>query len=416
MLQTPTGTPQMAGRTASGPDSTVPVPSYPQPVLTQASLQAWQETPGLTDAETEERGKVAIEILRLAIPSVREGTLADSLDVVGDLTVRDYRHLAQLPAGLHVSGSLDCSRCISLTQLPEGLSVGGNLVCNGCARLTLPAKLNLGGHLSCNDCPSVIRLPDDITSWGPLANGRERVINLFGSGLSFDLLKRLGEAEAPGMYIRFDRALAAHPHLYFANLNTAAKFWSEKTLGLTTLKLGAWTDVSIDNCELLIKFLDRLCRSPDYQHPGARWRLAGRVCDLLQAMDESPALRQLCSNRISNALQTGGDSVIWTMSQVEKFMHVQRHPLRQQEAKQWSWERMVPKPWPQGLKAEDLRCAFTLQDFGSLAQPVLAPTGSTWRAYEAHALLTYWVEHGTDPFHQTLKLADLQRPAMSVGD
>jgi hypothetical protein len=394
----------------------LPVPSHPQPVFTRASLQAWQETPGLTDAETEERGKVAIEIMRLAVPSVREGAHADSLDVVGDLTIRDNRHLAQLPAGLHVSGSLDCSRCIGLTHLPEGLSVGGNLLCNGCARLTLPAKLDLGGHLSCNDCPSVTRLPKGMTSWGALANGRERVINLFGSGLSFALLKRLEKAEAPGMLIRFHRAPEAHPHLYFATLNTAAKFWSEKTLGLKTLELSAWTDFPIDDDELLVKFLDNLCRTSEYQHPSARWRLAGRVCDLLQAMDENPLLRQLCSTCIRNALQTSGDSAIWAMSQVEKVVHVQQLPLRQQEAKHWSWERMVSKPWPQGLQAEDLRCAFTLQDFGSLTQPVLAPAGSTWRAYEARFLLTWWVEHGTDPFHQTLKLADLMRPAMPIDD
>jgi hypothetical protein len=271
----------------------------------------------------------------------------------------------------------------------------------------------------------------------------------------------------------------------------------------------------------LRQFLGRLCETADYQHPNARVRLAGRVCDFLQAMDESPVLRRLCSDCISDALQTCGDRVIWAMNQVEiavrihqaqhaqedgaklkelvlSFMRLDivqaharqkvntltwvdeievflayesglrealklpvaaqhmlfarcaqvtqadldsacdaadaamqdpnrvaaylqtsapwQHHLRRQQAKQWAWERMAPEPCPQGLKADELRCAITLDYFAQLTQPVLAPSGSTWHAYEAQALLTHWIEHGTDVYNQKLELGDLRRPATSIGD
>ncbi|RYF50028.1 MAG: hypothetical protein EOO38_06625 [Cytophagaceae bacterium] len=51
-------------------------------------------------------------------------------------------------------------------------------------------------------------------------------------------------------------------------------------------------------------------------------RLASRVCDLLQAMDESLLLRRLCSDCISDALQTCGDRVIWAMNQTETAVRV----------------------------------------------------------------------------------------------
>jgi hypothetical protein len=90
--------------------------------------------------------------------------------------------------------------------------------------------------------------------------------------------------------------------------------------------------------------------------------------------------------------------------------------LRQQAAKQWSWGNLVPKSWPQGLNPEKLQCGITLEDFADLTQPVLCPSGKTWRVYDAESLLTHWVAHGTDTFHQKLELVDLRRPPVPVGN
>jgi hypothetical protein len=639
-LQAPTGTLQMALQTTSGRDGMLSVPLWPQPALTRASLEAWQDAAGLRHAEYIERRALATEILRLAAPSARAGSNSDRLKIEGSLILREKQHLTQLPAGLSVRGDLDCSGCLKLTQLPYGLtvsgnlscydcpkltqlpeglsvggsldcgncialthmpaelsiggdfscndcisltqlpvrlSIGGNFSCGGCTSLTqLPEKLSVGGELYCNRCTSLIRLseelsvggdldcsdctsltqlpeslsvggdlncsgcisltqlperpsvsgdliccgctgltslPNSISSWGALANGNTRFIDLSGSGISPALRQRLEQVDLPGMRFHFSNAPAASADVRFADLNTAATFWSKQAQRQIVPDLAAWTDVSVRDCDLLRQFLGRLCDTADYQQPNARLRLAGRVCDLLQAMDESPALRRLGSDRISDALQTCDDRVIWTMNQLEIAVRVNQaqnsqdgaslqelvlsfmsldivqdharqkvnsltwvdevevflayesglrealklpvsaehmlhascakvtqadldraqdaaeaavkdpvkvaayldvsptwqHYLRRQQAKQWAWERMVPEALPQGLQADEMQCPITLENFAQLAQPVLAPSGSTWRAYEAEALLTHWVEHGTDAYHHKLKLADLRR-------
>jgi hypothetical protein len=583
MLQAPTGTPRSASRAVSGPDSALPVQSYPQPVLTRASLKAWQECRGLTDAEYKERDIVATAILAFAVPSVKGSSDAGSLKVVGNLNFSCLRHLTQLPAGLNLSGGLNCSHCTRLTQLPDGLrvgghlncsytglidlpkglsiggnlycvgcvdltqvgarlsvggslyfdnctgltqlgagmSVGGNLVCSDCTSLThVPEVMSLGGNLYCEGCTNLTSLPNDIANWGRrTTDGDVRHIALSGSGITRNLLQRLQETQTPGMRFSFSMAVTTTDHS-FADLDAAGVFWQQQAPGRTVPNMMAWQELLPTDCNFLRQFLGRLCDTADYQHQGARVRLAGRVCDLLQAMDESPALRRLCSDRISDALQTCNDRVIWTMNQLEiavrvhqaqryqdgaslkelllSFMRLDivqdharqkvnsltwvdeievflayesglrealklpvsaehmlhaicakvtqadldkardaaeaaandpdkvtaylqdsptwQHYLRRQEAKQWAWERMVPEPWPQGLQADELQCAITLENYALLAHPVLAPSGSTWRAYEAENLLTHWIEHGTDAFYQKLKLRDLRRPAMPIGD
>jgi hypothetical protein len=443
--------------------------------------------------------------------------LPQGLSVGGNFNCSRCPSLIQLPQGLSVGGDFNCSRCPSLIQLPQGLSVGGNLYCSHCSSMTQLAEgLSVGGNLYCDYCTSLTSLPNSIASWGPRTNGNTRRIELSGTGITPALQQRLQQAEMPGIQFYFSMAPSAPADVRFADLNTAASFWSEQAQGRTTPDLAAWTDVLVRDRDFLRQFLGRLCHTADYQQPDARLRLAGRVCDLLQAMDESPALRRLGSDCISDALQTCNDRVIWAMNQIEvavrihqaqhtekdgaklkelvlSFMRLDivqaharqkvttltwvdeievflayesglrealklpvsaehmlfarcaqvtqadldkardaadaamrepdqvaaylqtsapwQHHLRQQEAKQWSWERMAPKPWPQGLQAEGLQCAITLEDFASLAEPVLAPSGSTWRAYEAEALLTHWIEHGTDAFDQKLKLAELRRLA-----
>ncbi|RYF50637.1 MAG: hypothetical protein EOO38_05195 [Cytophagaceae bacterium] len=93
-----------------------------------------------------------------------------------------------------------------------------------------------------------------------------------------------------------------------------------------------------------------------------------------------------------------------------------QHHLRQQAEKQWSWESLAPKPWPNDLNPDQLQCGITFGDFADLAQPVLCPSGTTWRIYEAKDLLTHWVAHGTDIFNQKLELDALRRPPVPAGN
>jgi hypothetical protein len=322
----------------------------------------------------------------------------------------------------------------------------------------------------------------------------------------------------------------------FSDLTEATNFWHDlapqpASSNRVKTDVKVW-DLLPRDLDLLRQFLGQLRQTADYEHGASRPRLAARVRDLLHAMEQSAELRRICSDCISDALQTCGDRVILAMNQVETAVRVhqaehgdpngaalkelvlgfmrldivqaqarhkvttllasrprtilddpdanhgideievflayeaglreilklpvsaenmlysenvtkadleaarqvvesamqdpgrvaaylkssapwQRHERREM-VKQWSWQSLTPTPWPEGLRAEELKCPITLENFADLSQPVLCPSHGTWHAYEASALLTHWVEHGTDIFHQNLELTSLNRPEMDA--
>ncbi|RYF46642.1 MAG: hypothetical protein EOO38_13730, partial [Cytophagaceae bacterium] len=206
-----------------------------------------------------------------------------------------------------------------LTHLPEGLRVGYNLYCGNCNNLTgLPEGLRVGQNLYFRGCFNLTSLPNDVVRWGAAQNGRKRKVDLRMTGFTARVRERLLATDAPGMQFLFDNGSARPRATNFQHLDEAAKFWRDQIpkSAAGTPDFKTWSVLSQDR-RLLTEFLGRLRDTADYKHPDARLRLATRVCELLQAMEENLHLRQVCSNCISDALQTCGDRVIWAMNQVE---------------------------------------------------------------------------------------------------
>ena len=86
---------------------------------------------------------------------------------------------------------------------------------------------------------------------------------------------------------------ALTPDTRFADLGAAVDFWHEQQPERTVPDVTAWQDLLPRDRELLRQFLGRLCDTVDYRHRATRTRLAGQVCDLLQAMHEYTELRPI---------------------------------------------------------------------------------------------------------------------------
>jgi hypothetical protein len=255
--------------------------------------------------------------------------LPDGLWVGGELLCHNNPSLTALPQGLFVGGDLDCSDCTHLTQLPRGLCVVGHLDCRDCTSLNqLHQGLSIGGNIDFRGCVELSTLPDDMAAWGHRADGQIRHVHLLGSGISPNAQRRFGVAQMPGMHLDFVIESIEPIDDRFGDLNAAAGFWYSQVAERAAPDFGTWTDLLVRDRELLRQFLGRLCDTADYQHVAARTRLAGRVCDVLEAMGNSPKLRQICSDSISDALQSCGDRVMWVMNQVEIAVRI--HTAQQQ--------------------------------------------------------------------------------------
>ncbi|RYF50470.1 MAG: hypothetical protein EOO38_05580 [Cytophagaceae bacterium] len=102
------------------------------PVLTRGSLKDWSRTPDVTVSEHKERQAVARQIFEAASTKY-QGVKTTRLKVRGDLELKNYLTITQLPEGLMVGGNFTCINCPKLTHLPEHLSVGLDLTCYGCS-------------------------------------------------------------------------------------------------------------------------------------------------------------------------------------------------------------------------------------------------------------------------------------------
>jgi hypothetical protein len=252
-------------------------------------------------------------------------SLSDSFSIAGDLELSGCTSLTALPDVLRVGGNVDLSGCTQLRGLPQTLSVGGGLRLRGCTGLTLlPEGIQLGGNLDLTNCVQLTHLPHDVGLWGALADGNHRTIELTGSAISINARMRMQQAQTSRMPFEFDMLCAPSASARFASLAQAAHFWQSEAdchFKWDVPNFAPW-NLLPQQSALLAEFLARLCGSADYQHCKARTRLAGRVGELLHAMDQSAALRCLCCEAITDALHSCDDRVVWTMNQLESAVRL----------------------------------------------------------------------------------------------
>lgn len=190
-------------------------------------------------------------------------------------------------------------------------------------------------------------MPPSILTWPPLADGRQHLITVGGSGISDRVVHRI-ITEAQPVGIRFPQNLRpvreapAHFALSdsgFPSISAALEFWANSggdvassspngavttTTTTTTVDsaarsrpdIAAWTDDAGER-DALLNYLSRLRETADFRNPQTRPLLANRVMRLLSAMDGHVDLRERLLAQMAVATTSCGDRVILSMNDME---------------------------------------------------------------------------------------------------
>jgi len=314
-----------------------------------ARLGAWAHETG-REVETTERLKL--------LQRNRFGTLKGDLVARGDLHLKNYQHLSELPPLARVQGCLKieaCPRlkvlpsrlqvrdfvslkdCEGLLSLPEGFSAGGSLIMRNCPQVTeLPRHLTVGGDLNLRGCENLSRLPDDLSvgmdlniegcrsleslpssflSWSRDRYGIRHGILLSGSGLSQETLERLRSFRAPNLYFSVSHSFSPNGNR-FSSLVAAVDFWSKES-GVPF----SWK-VSLPEVSQItvIEFLSRLRESKEFGIQDTRQALAQRtICaiELLADLDVQSEVIQRMEDSIDACHDKPcHDKPVWALNQL----------------------------------------------------------------------------------------------------
>ncbi len=238
--------------------------------------------------------------------------------VEGELNISWYTGLTALPENLSVTGNLDLRGCTGLTALPEHLSVGGYLDLKGCTGLTaLPEHLSVEGDLRLSDCTGLTALPNWSTTLGETTEGNTRNVYLQNTGLSDTLIDSLREVEPPGMQFHFSRS-AGQPERQFSNVVEGLTFWRQLASADSEIpELSLMHDQAID----LVRYLERLTSTADYQNQATRPVLAQRVMAITALLTGSDRIRDEAMDHIYHALTSCDDRIILALDDLDT-MHV----------------------------------------------------------------------------------------------
>lgn len=247
--------------------------------------------------------------------------LPTTLQVGGNLTLSRLYSLYSLPNNLVVNGDLTIKHC-KLESLPEGLVVKGSLLLTDCRHLQhFPEGISVGGDLHLRGCDGLRNLPQDLISWGQTSAAHDRVIDLTGTNMSPQVQARLASCATVGLHFIFAEPEPTASDRERANPSTALSAWLSQSLhGSSKFRESCQLDVEQ---ELSVgAFLSRLCKTAEYRNRETRTSLMQRVNDLLKALQESPSLWKVCSERISHAMESCTDRVILLMNQLELAVKV----------------------------------------------------------------------------------------------
>jgi hypothetical protein len=244
-------------------------------------------------------------------------TLPDTLSVQGNLDLSGCTTLESLPDNLSVQGSLVLTGCTSLQSLPENLSVQGDLYPIGCTSLqSLPENLSVQGDLNLRNCTGLTSLPSAITQWGPRGNRETRIIDLTGTGLSDDIIRRLQESNALGIQFHFSQR-AETPSHQFSSIEEGLLFWA----GIANKEQIPQVEI-LDNSSEVIQFLDRLTSTSEYKNQQTRVFLANRIMDVFDAMNEQSEIKDRAVDMMFYGLTTCDDRIISALNEIELMIRI----------------------------------------------------------------------------------------------
>ena len=250
------------------------------------------------------------------------------------LYFNNYPELISLPRGLRVP-ELQIHCCPRFTTLPEDIRVDGDIQLINCEALTaLPESLQFGGNLNLLGCRGLTSLPENITRLGRRSDGRIRMVNLTGTGLSDEYIDRLRNEPAPGMRFLFGRQqeyIRNQPS--FNNLEEAVNFWKA---------ISPRADIPylhLEGQELanMITFLDRLANTAEYINIQTKQPLAVRVLDMVSCISQDDEIKEQALDLIHEGLISCDDRIIATLDDIEllgKIQEAEREsPAPESEAK-----------------------------------------------------------------------------------
>ena len=278
-------------------------------------------------------------------------TFPEGFKVPGTLQVSSCPSVVELPEGVEVGRNLTILRCDGLVAIPrfqaggglallncenfesfsDGFAVGSDFRMSDCPRAQgLPNAFDIGDDVTIRACPRVVALPARLFELGASSAGETRDVTIEGTGLSVEVLTRIGEAEHEGIrvYVSLPRVDTSE----FPNLGEALAFWNENRPGGVpelAVDFDAW-DMDDDQREELLSFLSRMRATAECSNIRTRRPLAGRILQALGRMNEDTELRGQCLGIVSTALVSCDDRIIHAMGQVE--MGIRLYEAGQAEA------------------------------------------------------------------------------------
>jgi hypothetical protein len=240
--------------------------------------------------------------------------LPKGFQINGNLNLSQCLKLRSLPQILKINGNLDLSNCPELVSLSDHLVVRGNLILRGCSNLRfLPQRMHLRGDMNLFGCRAVTSLPAWITALGPKSEGAIRVIDLTGTGLSETTTTRLRQTEAPGIRFHFSQFASASTNEFY-DLDAALEFWIETAQDETVSKPILNIEVHLQE---VLRFLERLTTTAEYQNKQARPLLARRVIDVFTLMANDSVIRDRAVDQIFRSLASCDDRIILGLQDIE---------------------------------------------------------------------------------------------------
>ncbi len=278
-------------------------------------------------------------------------TLPADIKVGGDINASGCRNLVSLPPNLRIRGNFNLSRCTRLAVLPHNLQVAGNLDLSNTNLVALTEDLRVGGILNlvhCMNlrslsqglyveedinlfgCRGIVSLPSWITTLGPKPDGSVRVIDLTDTSLSGALITRLREARAEGIQFHFSNPKSESTE-EFKDLDAALEFWLE-TAHDPDLDL---PQIHIENqLEEVLRFLERLTTTAEYQNKEARPLLGKRIIEVFDLMSQDNTICEFVVDLMYQGLASCDDRIISALQEIELKIiidHLERNPYSQDD-------------------------------------------------------------------------------------
>jgi len=234
-------------------------------------------------------------------------TLGEAFMLQGSLFLEDLPNLQELPADMHVGGSCTLKNLTKIASLPKRMQVGGDLALVSCQELSkLPDGVYVTGDISIQNCMAITDLPISMVEL-------RGAVSLFNTGISDERVIKLQDMAHPNLAFFVDREMPDP----FESIKEAVEFWyeeDEERAGYLIEMLEA--RIPEFYVSDLLLFLSKMRVTKEFFLEEVRPGLKNRVSEALTILAEDSSSREEVLIMISDSLNTCGDKIAWTLSQI----------------------------------------------------------------------------------------------------